>query len=135
MLRDVIFEFPGIRNYPARQQKRNIVRGAAFGPKTERRLRGQSSRFGERIDLTHEETCVGGGPGKDGAAGSSTDADVRSHVRIDKKRAVAPSQAPMGRRLRWGGKLKKSKEWPPTDGERDCPGIGGPSGPLAAAIR
>ena len=39
------------------------VRVAACGPATERKLRGQSSRFGIRIDLAPEVTCVGGGPG------------------------------------------------------------------------
>ena len=78
---------------------RKGIRGAASGPATERRLRGQSSGFGKRTDRTSEVTSVGGGPGGDGAAGSSAYVDVRGHVEVDTSRKGEPTQAPMGRRV------------------------------------
>ena len=69
-------------------------RGAAFGPATVRRLRGQSSRFEERMDRTHEVTFVGGVPGEDGAAESSLELDVRRHVGVSGGIEVALPRRP-----------------------------------------
>ena len=66
----------------------------AFGPAAVHRLRGQSSRFEERMDRTHEVTSVGGVPGEDGAAGSSLELDVRRHVGAGKGIEAAPPRRP-----------------------------------------
>ena len=44
------------------------ARHAAFGPATERRLRGQSAGFEEHFVLPHEVTCVGCQPVERAAA-------------------------------------------------------------------
>lgn len=68
--------------------------GTAFGPATVHRLRGQSSRFEERMDRTHEVTFVGRVPGEDGAAGSSLELDVRRHLGVGRGIEVAPPRRP-----------------------------------------
>ena len=58
------------------------------------RLRGQSSRFEERMDRTHEVTFVGGVPGEDGAAGSSLQLDVRRDLGVGRGIQVALPRRP-----------------------------------------